>query len=157
MRQEHRSERGFSLVEVVIALGLMAGVLISVAGLFVLGGRSVNSGRNSSEALAVGRQIVEEMNGWGFRQTYGLYGFDGAATTYSVDTRTNAYAGKWQPILTGRLGNGSFATVQINSLVASGSPPAMNASSCKAIRVVVTVFWNEGARGRNVAVGTVRM
>ncbi len=157
MRNDRSSERGFSLVEVVIALGLMAGVLISVAGLFVLGGRSVNSGRNSTEALAVGRQILEEMNGWGFRQTYGLYGFDGSASAYSVDTRTNSYAAKWQPTLTERLGDGAFATVQLNSLIASGSPPAMNASNCKAIRVVVTVFWNEGARGRNVAVGTVRM
>lgn len=157
MTHENRSERGFSLVEVVIALGLMAGVLISVAGLFVVGGKSLSSGRNSTEALAVGRQIVEEMNGWGFRQTYGLYGFDGAANNYSVDTRTNAYASKWQPTLTERLGPDAFATVQINSLVASGTPPVMSASNCKAIRVVVTVFWNEGARGRNVAVGTVRM
>lgn len=157
MTHEHRSERGFSLVEVVIALGLLAGVLISVAGLFVIGGKSLSSGRNSTEALAVGRQIVEEMNGWGFRQTYGLYGFDGAANAYSVDTRTNSYAAKWQPILTERLGPSAFATVQINSLSASGTPPIMSASNCKSIRVVVTVFWNEGARGRNVAVGTVRM
>lgn len=157
MRSELRSQQGFSLVEVVIALGLMAGVLISVAGLFVLGGRSVNSGRNSSEALAVGRQIIEEMNGWGFRQTYALYGFDGTANSYSVDSRTNAYASKWQPIVTERLGTGAFATVQINSLAASGTPPVLSASNCKAIRVVVTVFWNEGPRGRNVAVGTVRM
>lgn len=157
MRTDLRSQQGFSLVEVVIALGLMAGVLISVAGLFVLGARSVNSGRNSSEALAVGRQIIEEMNGWGFRQTYALYGFDGTASSYSVDTRTNTYAAKWQPVLTERLGNGSFATVQINSLIASGTPPVLNATNCKAIRVVVTVFWNEGPRGRNVAVGTVRM
>lgn len=157
MRDELRSQRGFSLVEVVIALGLMAGVLISVAGLFVVGARSVNSGRNSSEALAVGRQIIEEMNGWGYAQTYALYGFDGSAASYSVDTRSNAYAAKWQPILNERLGDGAFATVQINSLIASGSPPVLNASNCKAIRVVVTVFWNEGPRGRNVAVGTVRM
>ena len=157
MNPDRDSERGLSLVEVVLALGLMAGVLISVAGLFVLGERSLNSGRSSTEALAVGRQIIEEMNGWGFNQTYALYGFDGTANSYSVDTRSNAYAGKWQPILEERLGDGAFATVQINSLSASGTPPLMNASSCKAIRVVVTVFWNEGVRNRDVTVGTVRM
>ena len=49
-----RDEKGFSLIEVVIALGLLAGVLIAIAGLFILGGRSVKSGRTSSEALAAG-------------------------------------------------------------------------------------------------------
>lgn len=157
MRDSRRAERGFSLIEVVVALGLMAGVLISISGLFVIGARSVNSGRKSSEALAVGRQIVEEMNGWGFKQTYQLYGWDGSATTYTADTRTNAYASKWQPILATRLGNAAYGTVQV-SAIAQGAPPTLNSSNCKSIRVVVTVFWNEGgARPRNVVVGTVRM
>jgi type II secretory pathway component PulJ len=48
-----RKETGFSLVEVVIALGLLAGVLITISGLFVMGAKQVKSGRASSEALAV--------------------------------------------------------------------------------------------------------
>lgn len=149
-----KGERGFSLVEVIIALGLLAGVLISISGLFVIGGRQVKSGRTSSEALAVGRTILEEMNRWGFRQTYEMFGFDGSATTYAVDTRVNAYAQKWQPALTEKLVN-SFATVQLQSLGPGASPPNMSAT--RAIRVLVTVQWDEGPRHRSAQVGTVRM
>ena len=45
-------ECGFSLAEVVVALGLLAGVLISMAGLLVLGNRLVGAGRGSTAALA---------------------------------------------------------------------------------------------------------
>jgi type II secretory pathway pseudopilin PulG len=148
-----RTERGFSLIETVIALGLLAGVLISISGLFVIGGNQVKSGRSSSEAIAVGRTILEEMNKWGFRQTYGMFGYDGTATSYSVDTRTNSYAAKWQPLLTPKLVN-ARAIVTLQSLAPSGTP-AMNAT--RAIRVLVTVYWDEGARHRTVQLGTVRM
>ena len=44
--------RGFSLAEVVVALGLLASVLLSIAGLVVMGARQLHGGRSSSEALA---------------------------------------------------------------------------------------------------------
>ncbi len=149
-------ERGFSLVEVVIALGLLAGVLIAISGLFVIGGKQVKSGRTSSEALSVGRTILEEMNRWGFQQTYGAFGstYDGATTSYSIDTRTNTFASKWQSTLTEKLRN-SYATILIESLGPSSTPPNLNAS--RAIRVLVTVFWDEGPRHRSAQVGMVRM
>ena len=40
------------------------------------------------------------------------------------------------------------------------SPPGASVpylSATKAIRVVVTVYWNEGGRSREVRLGTVRM
>lgn len=151
MRQRDR-QSGFSLVEVVIALGLLAGVLITISGLFIIGNRQVKSGRTQSEALAVAETILEEMDGWGFRQTYQLFGFDGTATSHSVDSRVNAYASKWQPVLDESLAN-SWAIVDITSL--GTGPPTL--ATTKAIRVVVTVNWSEGARNRQVRVGTVRM
>jgi uncharacterized protein (TIGR02598 family) len=160
-RNRGNGESGFSLIEVVIALGLLAGVVITVSGLFILGGRQLKSGRTSSEALAVAREIVEEMNTWGFRQTWQIWdgSFTGAANTYTADTRTNTtpQAQEWQQTLEDKLGSAAFATVAVNSLAQTGTPPNFNTSSCKALRVVVTVFWNEGQRARTVQVGTVRM
>jgi Tfp pilus assembly protein PilV len=153
----HReAERGFSLVEVVIALGLLAGVLISISGLFVIGARQVQSGKTSSEAVAIGRTILEEMNRWSLHQSYQVFGYDGTATSYSVDTRTNTTteAVRWQAAVAPSLVNG-YAMVQLQSLGPGGTPPAMNAS--RAIRVLVTVNWDEGPRHRTVQVGTVRM
>jgi len=148
-------ESGFSLAEVVIALGLLAGVLVAVAGLFTIGGKQVRSGKTATAALASARGILEEMDRWGFRQTYGLYGLDGSAASATIDTRTNAYAQKWQPGIEGDLGNGAYGTIQLQSLAGSGTPPAMNVA--RSIRVSVTVHWEEGARDRTVVLGTVRM
>lgn len=156
---EARKEGGFSLVELVIAIGLLAGVMLAIAGMFSFAGKQVKSGRTSSEALAVGRQILEEMNGWAYRQTYENFGLDGAAATYSIDTRTstNAFAQKWHAILQSKLGASAYATVALASVVGSGSPPVMNAATAKNYRVTVTVHWTEITRPRAVTVATVRM
>jgi prepilin-type N-terminal cleavage/methylation domain-containing protein len=148
-------QRGFSLIELVVALGLLAGVLISISGMFVFGGRQVKSGRTSSEALSVARDILEEINGWGFHETYARFGYDGSQPSYTVDTRTNSFAkSNWQGILDQKLLN-AYAIIEIRSLSYSGSPPNLNAT--RAIRVLVTVNWREGGRSRSVQLGTVRI
>ena len=147
-------QRGFSLIEACLALGLLAVVLISIAGLFILGGREVKSGRSGSQALSVARAILEEMEGWGFRQTYERYGLDGSDGSYEIDTRSNAYASRWQTRLDGMLA-GSHALIDLTSLGPAGSSLPMNRT--RAIRVLVTVEWNEGERHRKLQLGTVRL
>lgn len=150
-----KSERGLSLIEVILALGLLAGVLISVAGMFILSERQVKSGKTATQALAVARAISEEINGLGFRQTYMVFGSDGTATSYTYDTQVNAYASKWQTLLDDGLELGSNATILVASVPPTGgAAPALNAA--KAIRVTVTVFWSEGDRNRSVRVMSVR-
>jgi type II secretory pathway pseudopilin PulG len=150
------NERGLSLIEVILALGLMAGVLISVAGLFILSERQVKSGKTATQALAVGRAVSEEMTGWGFKQTYRVFGDDGTAASYTYDTRTEAFAAKWQTMLDDSLQYGSYATILVAAVPPeSGGSPNLNA--CRAIRITVTVFWAEGDRNRSVRVMTVRI
>ena len=78
---KRKRQRGFSLVEVVVALGLLSAVLISISGLFVLAHKQVDGGRKHSVALSVARDILEEMDGWSFRQLYLEYGLDGSAAS----------------------------------------------------------------------------
>ena len=151
---ERSGEAGFNLIEVMIALGLLAAVLISVSGLFAIGARHVESGRNSSQALAAGRTILEEMSRWPPRRCYQAFGFDGSATSYSADSRTNDFATRWQPLLSSRL-SGGHATIHLESLGPGSAPPFMSAS--RAIRVLVTVSWDEGPRRRTLRLGTVTM
>jgi len=151
---KRRDANGFSLVEVVLALGLMAGTLISISGLFALASRQVKSGRSGSEALAVSRSILEEMERWSLQQTYELYGYDGTGTAYNVDSRINAYASKWQPTLDEKFLDG-YAQIQLASLSQAGPTP--NMSDTRAIRVVVTIHWDEAKRHRMVRLGTVKM
>jgi type II secretory pathway pseudopilin PulG len=157
-----RGERGFSLVEVAVALGLLAGVLIAISGLFVIGAKQVNSGRTSSEGLAVAKEIQEEMLSWGYSQIWATFGYDGRASAYSIDTRTNAACGVWQSTLASKLGPSAYAAIQIASVAdASGSSSdfadAAGNILAKNVRVIVTVNWIEvPARPRSVTVGTLR-
>lgn len=154
--ETRRGERGLSLVEVVLALGMMAAVLLSVAGMFTLSERQVSSGKTSTEALAVARAIVEEMNGWGFRQTYQLFGLNGSTTTATVYSNGGGYAAKWQARLDQSLQRGSVARIDLAALPPEGgSAPTL--ANAKAIRVTVTVNWTEGQRPRHATLATVRM
>ena len=99
-----------------IALGLLAGVLITISGLFVVGAKQVKSGRTSSEALAVAKDIHEDMYGWGYSQLWGMFGYDGQATTYTVDTRACSACGSWQSTLAAKLGPSAYADIRLDSV-----------------------------------------
>ena len=142
------------MIEVIFSLGLLAGVLVSTASMLVLGNRQIDSGRKASVALSISQSVLEEMQGWGFRETYAVYGYDGTATSYTVDTRSNSYAAKWQSILSSKLFRG-YATIALDSLGPTLPVPALD--STLAIRVIVTVHWEEGSRLRRVRLGTVKM
>jgi type II secretory pathway pseudopilin PulG len=146
--------RGFSLVEVVVALGLLAGVLISISGLFALANRQLDGGRNHSTALAVAKDILEEMEGWGYSQVWSTFGVDGSAARHTVDTRTNGFAAKWQAMLESELVN-CYAEIELASV--DDSPPGPALRDAGAIRVRVTVHWEEGPRSREVSLATVRL
>jgi prepilin-type N-terminal cleavage/methylation domain-containing protein len=151
----HR-QGGFSLVEVIIALALLGAVLISLSGLMTLGNRQVNSGRTQTQAVAVARDILEEMNGWGFHQTYEAFGLDGSRpdTNPPIDTRVEPFAAKWQPLLERELQDG-WAEITLQSIDGTNNPPDLVLAT--AIRVVVTIHWREGPRSRSVQLATVRM
>jgi type II secretory pathway pseudopilin PulG len=145
-------QSGFSLVELMVAFGLLAALLLSISGLFVLGGRQIRSGRAATEALAVAHDIVEQIGGWGFHQTYGLFGVDPASSTATVTTRTNAFASRWQGRIDEMLPDG-HAAIEIESL-GVGSPPF---GQTRAVRVTVVVHWREGHRRRRVRLALVRL
>jgi type II secretory pathway pseudopilin PulG len=155
-------ERGFSLVEVIVAMGLLAGVLIAISGLFIVGAKQVKSGRTSSEAVAVSKEIQEDMYGWGYAQLWGMFGYDGQATTYTVDTRACTACDAWQTTLATKLGPSAHATIQIDSVAnAFGTTNNFADASgnilAKTVRVSVTVNWTEvPGRARSVTVGTTR-
>jgi type II secretory pathway pseudopilin PulG len=155
-------EGGFSLVEVVIAMALLAGVLIAISGLFIIGGAQVKSGRTSSEALAVGKEIHEEIVGWGYSQLWKAFGYDGQAIRYTVDTRTCAPCAAWQTTLATKLGPSAYAAIDVESVAdATGTinqfADAGGTILAKAVRVRVTVNWEEvPERVRSITVGTTR-
>ena len=75
------SASGFSLVEVMIAAGLLATALITLAQMFGLSTRSNVSSRNTTYANVLAEQKMEELRGL-------TWGFDGAGLPLS-DSATN--------------------------------------------------------------------
>ena len=145
---------GFSLPEAILALGLLAGVLISLSGLFVQADALMRGGKHQTEALAVARNILEDADSWHFRALYERFGFDGNAASYTVDSRSNAAAAGWQADLDRDLRR-AHAEIRLESIGGSGTPPPL--SETRAIRITVKVLWHEARRDRSVCVATVRM
>ena len=136
-----------------MALGLMAGVLLSVAGLFLIGERQVARGRHQSIALAAAQTILEEIGVWNHAATWERFDSIGDVTTLSVvttDANPAGVASKWQPFLQDTLANGR-AEIRVESCDGAH----LNVSV--AVRVVVTVLWDERTQTRRTALAMVRL
>ena len=150
---DDRSESGFSLIEVVIALALLAAVLLTISGLFIQGSQSVNTGRDLTEATSLATDILEQMDKWGFTQLYTNFGGTISTTSLSVTTTpTNAANTALNSVhqkITSRLPNSS-ATIDVTPLGGA------NFGVAKGIRVKVTINWTLKLKSRSVALETVR-
>ena len=147
-------ERGFSLIEVTMALGLLATVLISIASLFILGGRQVHQGKSTTSATALGQTIMERIDQLPYSGIYTTFGGVDASTSLSVSTTvTGNNANQWQAEIASRLGPGASGTIAVTPL---GSASPLNMGSASALRVRVTLNWTEMGRAKNVSLQTVR-
>lgn len=151
-RRQGRGERGFSLVEVIIAIGVLAGLLLSIATMFILGGRQVKNGKTITQATTLVQDIMEEFDRASFT---GLYTSLGAATTDSTRTVLSTTGGSpiapWQSEVQRKLDNG-VATVTIDA-VGPGTP---NFGTAAGIRLTVGISWNELGQQHQVRMSTLR-
>lgn len=68
-------ESGYNLIEVVFATALLGIVSITIFTLFVMGRRNVYSGKQASQAVAIGTQVIEDLAPLNKRQIYnGAFG-----------------------------------------------------------------------------------
>jgi prepilin-type N-terminal cleavage/methylation domain-containing protein len=148
------SQRGFSLVEVILALGLLGGVMIAISSMFIIGGREVKSGKEMTEALSIAQDIVEEIKTFSYRTTYEEFGATGSSTGVTSDSTVSGdTAEQWQPAIDEKLNLGR-ALVQIVPVGGPDTPPQMG--SADFLRVLVTVEWQEGPRSRSVSLQSLR-
>lgn len=153
-----KREAGFSLIEVVISLGLLTGVLVAIASMFVLGQANVKSGRTLTEATSVAQHIMEDINKLSYNglQTF----FVGTPTlstltSYTADTRVSgSYANTtYNAFVTGKLWKG-YALIVLTPIGGNIKPAVWN--SGEAIRINITVYWTELTRNRKVSIENVR-
>ncbi|HEU4887273.1 MAG TPA: prepilin-type N-terminal cleavage/methylation domain-containing protein [Thermoanaerobaculia bacterium] len=110
------SSAGFNLVEVLIAVAILGVVAISIFTLFVMGRRNIYSGKQTSQAIAVGTQVLEDLAPLNKKMVYS--GAFGIADDATGDTFT-------LPRVSGRAAM-SFVNSRIRSTNATilTSPPA---------------------------------
>ncbi len=150
---EGGDEKGYSLIEVVIALGVLSSVLISIASMFILGGRQVKTGKTITEATVIAHDIMEFYD----QQSYtGVYTNFGALTTDSTKTINSTTVGSplvpWQTTINSEL-NGGLATATILAL----GPGTPTFGSGVGIRLTVTITWSELGRPQTVSLTTTRL
>ncbi len=65
------SSAGFNLVEVLIAVAILGVVIISIFTLFVMGRRNIYSGKQTSQAIAIGTGVLEDLQPYNKKMIYG--------------------------------------------------------------------------------------
>ncbi|MFQ5719500.1 MAG: prepilin-type N-terminal cleavage/methylation domain-containing protein [Acidobacteriota bacterium] len=150
-----RNQRGFSMIEVLVALGLLGAVLIAITSLFILGGQRVRQGRERTEALSVATHLMETLDNMSYRGLYSNFTTasdpGAAAGPQVIDSRTNAEALTlgWQALIDSKLDNG-YAQVTITRI---GGTTFRTASG---LRATTTVYWDDLNKTRNLTLETVR-
>ena len=145
-------ESGFSFVEVIIAMGVLAGVLIAIASMFLLGGRQVKAGKTITSATALCQDIMETFETRSFTAIYTSLGAAATATSHTaLSTTTGSGIDPWQTEINRKL-EGGVATVTLTPL----GPGTPNFGAATAIRVQVSLAWSELGRPQTVRLSTVR-
>jgi len=175
-------ERGYNLVEVLVAMAILGSVLLSIVALFYFGRTNVYSGKQLTLANSVGVQIMEDLSSLNMVALYAAFVIDSSTTplpitvnqtTYAYsferdtvnDTSTNqstppAYLTKWKTLL--GAGNSKMKDAKATLIFTPDVPPTVMTSvapfrpACGVMRIRVVISWSEAIRTRSVVFDTVK-
>jgi prepilin-type N-terminal cleavage/methylation domain-containing protein len=168
-----RAEKGYNLVEVLIAMAVLSSVLISVFALFVMGSQNVYSGKQMTRAVAVGNRITEDLTLLtrpDIQRVFNLAtatpgNVTVAGQTYansvlrlSTDTTndTGGYLARWHAFMSQQNFTDGLISLVITPVdPLAGGTPSMTASPIYRIRVYVQ--WTEKARRRSVVLDVAKV
>lgn len=163
-----RLERGYNLVEVLIAMALLGTVLMSILTLFVFGRRNVYSGKQMTKASSVTNQVIEDLQPLSASSLYTNFKITTSTSTTSptiagvaytnVIVRSTAdtsgdyadgpkYLARWKALIpASQLTDGKVTLVIIPDDKKTSTDP----TSAAIVRLRVITEWDEGRRSRNV-------
>ncbi|HET7434445.1 MAG TPA: prepilin-type N-terminal cleavage/methylation domain-containing protein [Thermoanaerobaculia bacterium] len=177
VERKRRSEGGFNLIEVIVAMALMAVVVVSIMGLFVAGRRNVYSGKQMTQAVAVANRVMETMSGLDKPGVVAAFGLPATGTGASVSVNGVTYANSFLRttsnitaandvsgyLTTWRndiVNNKRFSNPEVSVIItpagdSTNTPAHIDTGTLLRIRTVVT--WREGTRRRNVTLDSVKV
>lgn len=160
----NRTEDGYSLIEVLVSAGVLAGVLLSISTMFIAGTQGVRSGRDLTAATTIANSIQEDVLSWPFDKIWGMTGGlrTDPSVTWVTDDPNPAYdaptedaadysltADAWREKVRETLQEGAI-TYRVDGIerLPDGTDDGTTAfNEAHFLRVTVTVAWTEG-RGR---------
>lgn len=84
-QERHTAQRGYNLVEVLIAMALTGIVMITIMTLFFMGRKNVYSGKQMTNAVAIGTRVMEDLSPLSKSDIYsGLFAITDTSTGYST-------------------------------------------------------------------------
>lgn len=169
MKRTHtHRERGYNLVEVLIAMALLGTVLMSIITLFYMGRRNVYSGKQQTKITAVGTRVMEDINNMTPDDVLANFNITNATTLGSpcVTINSVAYSGcvarstatfvtaddpggflqRWKDLL--GTGSSLFSSPVIIVIVTPAGDVGCLPTACDNIRVRTILQWREGTRVR---------
>ncbi len=182
MRVFKSGQKGYNLVEVLVAMAILGAVLVSVVALFYVGRRNIYSGKQLTFANSVGVQVLEDLSGLTTTALYAAFNIGSTTTLGSVGPingitypssilRSSAsissateqnppgFLTRWNTTLTtgNRLQSPVLQVILTPTLpvaVMTATTPPAPAPSILRIRVVIS--WQEGQRTRYVTYDTIK-
>ena len=176
LRKRIRSESGYNLVEVLIAMAILGTVIMSILTLFVFGRKNVYSGRQMTRATSVGTHVIEDLMPLSAEEFYTA--FDIVPTTAIAASNTVAdvaypnsiirragnftvpaapardYFAAWNALMTQDRVTGGQITLVImpRDLGTAGDP-----TTARRLIVRAVTEWREGGRARQVALDITKL
>jgi hypothetical protein len=170
-----RTEGGYNLVEVLIAMALLGTVLMSILTLFVFGRRNVYSGKQMTKATSATTQVLEDLQPLALTSLYTNFSIPAntsltSSTTIAGQTYTNVivrstadlskdyssgpkYLTRWKALLpASSLDGGKVTMVLIPDDIKTAGDP----TTAAIVRIRVITEWEEGRRARNVTADVVK-
>lgn len=86
--EEEMKNKGYNLIEVLVAIALLAWVVLVIAGLFIYGQRGIYSGKQQTKAVALGQKIYEDINSLEFANKYKIFQAQQGQTTKTTRYET---------------------------------------------------------------------
>lgn len=173
MTQRATRQRGYNLVEVLVAMGLLSTVLISIVTLFFMGRANVYSGKQLTRGTSVATSVIEDLGALNPARTYEAFKIDATTTTEDepkvgttvyedaiirstddLSTDVKGYLARWTELIPAeRLTDGRVTLVfQPRSLVDTN-----DVTTARILRIKIVVQWNESQREREVVLETTKL
>lgn len=138
-------KRGQSLIEVLVAMGVVAMLAISLVTTTLITQRSARSARNNTQATNLAQQSIEQMRVFRDRKGYGTLTNNPPAQCWKIDTSADMSKPEvWA------LSNSCPETISLNNTSFSRSITIENGTDPDQKKITVTVAWQDSSGPQSV-------